>query len=227
MRLARELERRLERLVDGVSGAIFRGRVHPVDLGTRLLREADLNMTYGPAGPVVPNGFTMTLHPEDLLPAGSPDELANELALTVQVTAADRGWRLEGPVQVTVGGDPRMKPNQVKIESRIVPGPLLAWGQLIGTRRHADIAPNRVLLGRATECDISFGEPEISRRHAIIHREQQRTWVTDLVSANGTAVDGVPVTTTMPLRPGAQLTLGPTTFMFRLVEPMSRESRGG
>ena len=78
MGLARELEKRLERLVDGVSGAIFRGRVHPVDLGTRIIREADLSMTEGPAGPVVPNEFFLALHPDDLEPAGPPGRLAGE-----------------------------------------------------------------------------------------------------------------------------------------------------
>ena len=74
------------------------------------------------------------------------------------------------------------------------------------------------LVGRSDECDVSLREPEVSRRHAIIHREQHRTWITDLDSANGTSVDGKAVTSTTPLRPGAQLTLGPATFMFRLIE---------
>jgi len=218
MGLARELEKRLERLVDGVSGAIFRGRVHPVDLGTRIIRQADLNMTEGPAGPVAPNQYAVALNPDDLAAAGDQDRLGAELAYTLRAIAADRGWRLEGPPVVTVAADPELKPHHLKIVSSIEPGDLEPWGQLIGTGRHANICLNRVLIGRADECDLTLHEPEVSRRHAIIHREQQRTWVTDLGSANGTTVDGVVATSATALRPGARLTLGPATFMFRLVE---------
>lgn len=205
--------------MDGVSGAIFRGRVHPVDLGTRIAREADLNMSQGLAGPVVPNDYSIALNPQDLEAAGSSHRLVAELEYTLAATAADRGWRLEGPPHVRVAADPAVKSNQLKIVSTIVAGDNSSWGQLIGTGRHADLTANRVLIGRSDECDIQLGEAEVSRRHAIIHREQQRTWVTDLGSANGTTVDGVGVTSTTPLRPGARLTLGPVTFMFRLVEP--------
>jgi len=218
MGLARELEKRLERLFDGVSGAIFRGRVRPVDLGTRLLREADLSMSQGKAGPVVANDYVVALHPEDI-DQRAVDQLARELAYTLEATAALRGWRLEGPARVVIELDDMLKPNHLKIAGQVAPGSLDPWGQLIGSGRHADLGPNRVLVGRANECDIRFDEPEISRRHAVIHREQKRTWVTDLGSANGTEVDGDAVTNTTPLRPGAQLTLGPARFMFRLVEP--------
>lgn len=219
MKLARELERRLERLVEGVSGAIFRGRVHPVDLGTRILREADLNVVEGMAGPTVPNEFRIGLNPEDLQLAGSVERLRAELEYTLQSTAADRGWRIEGPASVIISSDPTIKPKHLKILGRTAPGEQQPWGQLIGGGgRHADIAHNRVLIGRAEESDIRLSEPEVSRRHAIIHREQGRTWITDLDSANGTTVDGAVVTTTVPLRPGARLTVGPVSFMFRLVE---------
>lgn len=218
MDLARQLEKRLERLVDGASRTIFRGKVHPVDLGTRLVREADLNLTEGPAGPVVPNDYTIALSPGDIEATGSPERLGLELASTLQATALDRGWRLEGPARVAVTPNSTVRARDMRIASRVSAGEHPTWGQLIGTRRHADLGPNRVLVGRATECDIALAEPEVSRHHAIIHREQQRTWVTDLGSANGTTVDAIAVTTTVPLRPGARLTMGPATFMFRLVE---------
>ncbi len=219
MDLARQLEKRLERLVDGASRTIFRGRVHPVDLGARLVREADLNIMESPAGPVVPNEYRIALNPDDMVAAGSLERLGSELANTLRATSIDRGWRLEGPAAVAVAADPAVKPRDMKIASRVSHGEHAAWGQLIGAGRHADLRPNRVLIGRATICDVALDEPEVSRHHAVIHREQQRTWVTDLGSANGTTVDGLAVTTAMPLRPGARLTMGPVTFMFRLVEP--------
>ena len=41
MGLARELERRLERLVDGATAAVFRGRMHPVDMAEHLVRPVE------------------------------------------------------------------------------------------------------------------------------------------------------------------------------------------
>lgn len=219
MGLARELEKRLERLVDGVSGAIFRGRVHPVDLGTRLIREADLNMADGPAGPVVPNEYHLALNAEDLDLAGGAERLSTELAYTLATTAADRGWRLEGPPDVVIGADSELRSNHIRIAARTTPGSQAPWGQLIGgPGRHADIAANRVLVGRSPHCDITLPEPEVSRQHAVVYRERGRTWVTDLGSSNGTTVDGVAVDTATPLRPGARVTFGPASFMFRLIE---------
>lgn len=219
MKLARELERRLERLVDGVSGAIFRGRVHPVDLGTRIIREADLNLSEGPAGPTAPNEYHVALNPSDLELAGDVDRLAGELEYTLTTTAADRGWRLAGPASVRLSTAVDIKPNHLKILGREVPGQLAAWGQLIGgPGRHAELHHNRVLIGRADECDVVLSEAEVSRRHAIIHREQGRSWVSDLGSSNGTTVDGAVVSSTSPLRPGARVMFGPVSFMFRLVD---------
>jgi len=218
MGLARELERRLERLVDGVSGAIFRGRVHPVDLGTRLVREADLKIVNGPAGPSIPNVYKLALNRDDLEAAGPLSRLIAELINTLESTAADRGWRLEGPAEVQLFADDSIKSSHLKIVSSVKSGHTDPWGQLIGSGRHAQLGPNRVLIGRSEDCDVTVPDPEMSRHHAIIHRQEGRTWITDLGSANGTSVDGTTVTGTSALRPGAQLTLGPVTFMFRLVE---------
>ena len=47
MGLARELERRLERLVDGATAAVFRGKMHPVDMAEHLVRQVDFMQVVG------------------------------------------------------------------------------------------------------------------------------------------------------------------------------------
>ncbi len=66
MGLARNLERRLERLADGISAAVFRGRMHPVDLANRLVRQADLLVVDEPGGPRIPNRFDVWVNKSDM-----------------------------------------------------------------------------------------------------------------------------------------------------------------
>jgi len=54
------------------------------------------------------------------------------------------------------------------------------------------------ILGRSAECDIVLQHPEISRRHLRINiLPDERLWVTDLGSANGSQLEGQPL---MPRR---------------------------
>ena len=78
MGLARGLERRLERLVDGLAAHLFRGRIHPVELGTRIVREADRGVFETHAGPGAPNAFVVTLGGE-IEPADAVAEAEREL----------------------------------------------------------------------------------------------------------------------------------------------------
>ncbi|HZD04594.1 MAG TPA: FhaA domain-containing protein, partial [Longimicrobiales bacterium] len=72
MKLARAVERRLERMLDGMAGRFFAGTVHPTEIAQRMVREADLESTEHPTGPMVPNAITIILHPHDLdLPPAS------------------------------------------------------------------------------------------------------------------------------------------------------------
>ena len=93
MGLARNLERRLEKLADGLSAAVFRGRMHPVDLANRLVRQADLMVDDGPAGPEIPNRFSVSVNEGDIEPTIDLGDLTAELDRTLYQTAAERGWR--------------------------------------------------------------------------------------------------------------------------------------
>ena len=95
MSLARGLERRLERLVDGFAARLFGGAVHPVELGERLVREADLGLVPRETGPVAPNDYLVHLGgvPADSSALGP---LQRELEQVIEITAVERGWRLDG-----------------------------------------------------------------------------------------------------------------------------------
>jgi len=53
-----------------------------------------------------------------------------------------------------------------------------------------ELAEERVVLGRSRECDITIDDPNVSRRHAEIRRENGAYWIVDLKSTNGIEVNG-------------------------------------
>lgn len=46
-------------------------------------------------------------------------------------------------------------------------------------------------LGRSSSCEIAIPDPALSRNHCLFEAREGSVWVTDLASANGTAVNGV------------------------------------
>ena len=66
-----------------------------------------------------------------------------------------------------------------------------------------------VTIGRGIDCDLALTDPAVSRRHASITVTSVGTIVRDLLSTNGTSVDGRPVDDDgTPLAPGAMLRVG-------------------
>ena len=219
MKIAREIEVRLERLVEGLSAALFRGRMHPVDLANRLIRHVDLNVEEGTAGPEIANHYIVRVHPSEVDPEMDLDLLGSELAAAVRSAAADSGWRVGGPIEVIVAPDRKVSGGGIACTSHTTPGPLPPWAQLIEPRSSFhDINDNWVILGRAEDVDVQIPHPRVSRYHATIYRRGGRTLIIDMGSANGTAVNGKAVgQTAVEVTPGDSVSVGPATFTFRLV----------
>ena len=220
MRLANEIERRLERLVDGATAAVFRGKMHPVDMAERLVRQADFLAFDGPVGPEIPNEWTMHINPFDIHDDIDRDDLAAELAAAVAVTAQDRAWRLSGPVSVDISADPDVPRGLADCTGLSTPGSLPAWGQLVATSPPLalDIADNRNALGRALDSDVVANIPEVSRHQAVIVRRGSEITIGDTTSANGTFVNGENIGSGQyPLLPGDTVTVGDVDFTFRLL----------
>jgi hypothetical protein len=72
-------------------------------------------------------------------------------------------------------------------------------------------------IGRSPECDCIVGDPTVSRRHAQLHRQDERWIIRDLGSRNGTWVNGMRVTEETEVRPGDRISFGTTAFHLRCV----------
>jgi len=52
-----------------------------------------------------------------------------------------------------------------------------------------------VFIGRSADCDVALQDPGVSRKHCRIFRHEEAYAVEDQGSANGTLVNGSPVST--------------------------------
>lgn len=140
MGILRDFEKRLEGAVEGFFARTFRSGLQPIELAKAVQRYAGNYQQVGVDGVFVPNVYRFDLAPEDHERfSGFDQSLRNELAGVVKRTAADRGWRLQGPVrielrpseEVTVGtyevrGKVEAAPDPAPARARSAPRPAAA-----------------------------------------------------------------------------------------------------
>lgn len=215
MNLVRGLERRLERLLEGVTGKVFSGRLHPAEMATRLAREVDFARYHHPLGPASANRYTIGINPSDL--DGDPRLLEEVLTRGVDSYATEEGLRLEGPCQVVVRPSSDIASGSLTCRAEVVPGPPVVWGRLVGDTGSVDLGRNRLLVGRSDDADAIINQDDVSRRHALIYRKGGGYWVEDMGSANGTTADGRRVGSD-PVAFGPGTVLGFATQQYRFIE---------
>ena len=201
-------------MVEGVFTRAFKGKVRPIDLGRRLVREMDDNRTVDVRGrTIVPNYFTFHVASDDLTPlAEISDPLVQELVDAAREHAHDEDYAFLGPVSVELSGDPELKPGRFEVTSRMQAG--TGGGVIVlpsGAR--VPLGDRTISIGRLPECDINLADPNVSRRHAEVRPAGTTFILTDLRSTNGTRVNGTPVTEQV-LRDGDQITVGATSLRF-------------
>lgn len=73
--------------------------------------------------------------------------------------------------------------------------------------------PN-VLIGRAADNHVQFPDRSVSRRHCRIQRQGSGWWIEDLVSRNGTVLNGERIYEPRVLCPGDEVSAGYSCFRF-------------
>ncbi len=74
-----------------------------------------------------------------------------------------------------------------------------------------------VALGRSPENNIVVADPKVSRRHALIQREDDTYWIDDLESLNGTRVNDDRIAERHALEDGDVIHVGDARFVFQIV----------
>jgi hypothetical protein len=78
-------------------------------------------------------------------------------------------------------------------------------------------ATKSVVLGRSRNCDCVLSDSSVSRRHALLTRQEAGWRIRDLSSFNGTYVNGARVIDEVEVQPGDYVCFG--TERFRLAPP--------
>ena len=191
---ARGFERRLENLVEGVFGRVFKSSVRPVEIGRRLIRELDATRNVNVNGELmVANSFTVYLSEVDSAQfADIHDTLCAELADAARDHARDEGYTFVGHVTCEIIIDPELRTGAFAIDARfregtggsgpgtlVLPsGDRLALGEAV------------VTVGRMPGSTIVLNDPNVSRNHAEIKPLGAGFVLQDLGSTNGTRVNG-------------------------------------
>ncbi|MCK5878998.1 MAG: RDD family protein [Holophagae bacterium] len=73
-------------------------------------------------------------------------------------------------------------------------------------------------MGRSKDNEIYIDDLSVSRKHAVLEREGDQFYITDLNSSNGTYVNSKKITAKTPVRPEDVIIVGRVHFSFRLDE---------
>lgn len=214
---ARGFEKRLESMVEGVFGRVFRSGLRPVELGRRLVREMDDNRSVDVRGrTVVPNAFTVVLNASDYDEfADIHDSLCRELAEAARDHARDEDYTFMGPVAVELAVDDDMRTGAFNIDARLREGRggAGAGSLVLPTSERILLGEQIVTVGRMPTSTIVLADPNVSRNHAEIRPVGDGYVVVDLGSTNGSRLNGVRVASE-ELHDGDELTFGNTKIRF-------------
>ena len=216
----RDLERAIERGVDGVLGRVFRSDVSRLEISKRVERELEAGTRRGRSGSrVMPNEIEVRIHPDDAESLRiTTTEIEHELLVMARTQAREQECEFEGPLVVTVTTTPQAHRGTIEVfatSEHSVAG--VPSGTLIypdGYRYDlANAGAEGVILGRDEGSGIVIDDERASRQHALV-RPSARGWIVeDLGSTNGTRVNGFR-TTAQLLVDGDLVTIGATTFTF-------------
>jgi pSer/pThr/pTyr-binding forkhead associated (FHA) protein len=85
--------------------------------------------------------------------------------------------------------------------------------RLIGPTGTFELKPGQATVGRR-DSTISIESKDVSRKHAVVSVTPDKVTVEDLNSANGTTLNGKPITAPVPVREGDRITFA--TFAFKV-----------
>ncbi len=211
------LERRLERMVEGVFRR-SRGSIRPIELGRRLVREMDDNRTVDVKGRrMVPNDFTVLLNPSDHASFSDIETaLTTELAEAAREYAREEAYHFIGPVHVALSVDNSLKTGRFGIVSQLkqAPGGVGAGSLVLPSGERVGLGEHTTTVGRLPESTITIEDGNVSREHARIAPGANGYIVTDLGSTNGTLVNGVRIVGQQLLADGDIVSFGSTHLRF-------------
>ena len=212
------LERGLERVVNGAFAKTFRSGLQPVEITAALRRELDTKAAVVSRDRIlVPNNFTVRLAPDDydrMKAMGAT--LTDELIRLVTKHAATQHYQFAGGIKVSLRSDPSLAVGVVQVESENVSGSVTWVAVLEIAGKRYPLAKSRTVIGRGTEADITVDDSGISRKHVEVLWDGTRAQANDLGSTNGSSLNGQRLVSAA-LEADSVISIGQTTITLRLL----------
>ena len=236
MGLLDNVEKRLDRIVNGSFSKAFKAQIQPVEIAAALQHEIDMRAKNQDGRVVAPNRFEIGLSEEDhnRLASFLPGLVAELSSLVKKYSVDQRYATVDQPdVWFTINADLHVGDIAISSESALrqstaVPAdPASAREPLIPAAVTApQITPHLrstdgtdfplnqsvIKIGRGNDADIQITDTGISRIHCSIVLGSQ-VIIKDNGSTNGTLVDGKKITEA-PLNEGSIIQIGSSTFTY-------------
>ncbi len=216
MGLLRDLEDRLEKIVEGFFSRAFQAKIQPIEIAKALGAKLEDSRLIGPNHIYVPNQFVVKLSPPDfdeILPYQKA--ILPEFETYLRNIAEREGYTFLGPLKIVFERSAEVKPGRMEISASIEEGKPEDKAKIektqaitIAEARQSDLAFSPAYLinlengekgylsmgltriGRSRSNDIVINHPSVSRFHAEAEYHQGRIYLRDLDSTNGTQVNG-------------------------------------
>lgn len=230
-----QFEKLVEQLVETPFARLFKTQLHPADLGKALARAMEQGAVAAADGRVlVPNRYTVRLHPTDVAILRRQSELAEEIAaieryltLLVRETAS----ATVAPVRVKIVADESVAMGQMAIAAEQLSPPDADGSD---TKQFQPVLPpaNRwqlrlpdgtvslgmpiVRIGRDPANDVVLAHPTVSRHHAQLRWQNGVYFVENLSRRQPLGLNFSAVEKPTPLKAGDSLQLGQVTLRIEI-----------
>jgi len=236
MGLLDNIEKRLDRIVNGSFSKAFKAQIQPVEIGSALQHEIDMRAKNEDGRIIAPNRFAIGLAQEDYdrLATYIPGLVA-ELSSVVKKYCLDQRYTIVDQPDIWFTVSAELNVGDIAISSEAAPrqstqvaeNPAVARESLIPAALTSpemtphlrstdgkDFTLNQpvIKIGRGSEADIQITDAGISRIHCSIVLGSQVV-IKDNGSTNGTLVDGKKITEA-PLNHGSMIQIGSSTFTY-------------
>lgn len=212
------LERGLERAVNGAFAKTFRSGLQPVEITSALKRELDTKAAVVSRDRIlVPNIFTVRMAAVDFtrMEAMGPT-LIDELTRIVTKHAQSQKFQFAGGIRITLRADSTLSLGVVQVDSQNMGGSVKWVAVLEIAGKRYPLAKSRTVVGRGTEADITVDDSGISRRHVEILWDGTRAQANDLGSTNGSTLNGQRLVSAA-LEADSVIEMGHTRITFRMI----------
>jgi hypothetical protein len=169
------VERGLERAVNGVFAKTFRSRLQPLEIFSALKGELDANTRVLSRDAIlVPDRLTVRVSRADferLAPDGSA--LVDQFVRDLRAYAHQQRYQFPGPVTVTIVPDDSLTVGMLEVDSRMSAGDVTLVPALEVQGRVHPLRQGVTTIGRSHDCDITIADsgcaisaPRTARRSA-------------------------------------------------------------